>query len=411
MSKRSSVPGGGRAAACLVYSTGRGQAVLRLQPAVLISSVFAVGAILAWAIILTGYIFFKDDVLHDLVRRHAQTVGSYEDRLAELRLKLDVTLSRQFVNQQTVEHAIATLAERQDGLESRQGRLHALLGRAEEAGFDAALQMPEERPRRSPWTVSLPGVTFFTMDSAVAAPAEPDAAGALGGLAETPVIRRAKRLDARLSQLLDLQSDALEVLATGAESRIAEMRGVFERIRITPPAVAQAAVGGPMIPLDAVDQGESFDFQVARVEDLLNRMERLRDRLDGLPIRSPLPDAPVTSGFGPRMDPFLGRRALHSGIDFAADGGTPVLATGRGVVLRAGWAGGYGKLVEIEHDDALVSRFGHLSRVAVQSGQSVEPGDVIGYVGSTGRSTGPHLHYETRLAGGAVDPMRFLVEE
>lgn len=406
---RSTIPGGGRAAACLVYDTGRGQAVLRLQPVVLISSVVAIGAILAWAVVLTGYIFFKDDVLHDLVRRHAQTVGSYEDRLAELRLKLDATLSRQFVNQQTVEQAIATLAERQEGLESRQGRLHALLGRATEAGFEAAPPTPVERPRRPAWTASLPGVTFFP--GTVAGPSEPDAADPLDGLAETPVIRRAKHLDARLSQLLQQQSEALKAIETGAERRIAEMRDVFGRIRIAPPAAGKGGLGGPMIPIDAVEEGDSFDQQLAHVEDLLNRVERLRDRLDGLPIRSPVPQAPVTSGFGPRMDPFLGRRALHSGIDFAAEGGTPVLATGRGVVLRAGWAGGYGKLVEIEHDDALVSRFGHLSRIAVQSGQSVQPGDVIGYVGSTGRSTGPHLHYETRLAGGAVDPMRFLVEE
>ena len=406
---RSTIPGGGRAAACLVYDTGRGQAVLRLQPVILISSVVAIGAILAWAVVLTGYIFFKDDVLHDLVRRHARTVGAYEDRLAELRLKLDATLSRQFVNQHTVEQAIATLAERQEGLESRQGRLHALLGRATQAGFEVAPRMPIERPRRPAWTASLPGVTFFT--GTVAGPSEPDTADPLDGLAETPVIRRAKDLDARLSQLLQQQSEALKVIETGAESRIAEMRNVFGRIRIAPPAAGKGGLGGPMIPIDAVEEGDGFDKQAAHVEDLLNRVERLRDRLDGLPIRSPVPQAPVTSGFGPRMDPFLGRRALHSGIDFAADGGTPVLATGRGVVLRAGWAGGYGKLVEIEHDDALVSRFGHLSRIAVQSGQSVEPGDVIGYVGSTGRSTGPHLHYETRLAGGAVDPMRFLVEE
>ncbi|MEM9207433.1 MAG: M23 family metallopeptidase, partial [Pseudomonadota bacterium] len=106
--------------------------------------------------------------------------------------------------------------------------------------------------------------------------------------------------------------------------------------------------------------------------------------------------------------PFVRRRAFHSGLDFATPTGTRILATGSGRVARAGWMGGYGRMVEINHGNGLSTRYAHLSRISVKSGQRVTAGDVIGRAGSTGRSTGPHLHYETRIDGKAVDPMRFL---
>lgn len=125
-----------------------------------------------------------------------------------------------------------------------------------------------------------------------------------------------------------------------------------------------------------------------------------------LPAGMPLAARSLTSGFGMRSHPLLGGRRWHSGIDLAAPTGTPIAATGDGIVGLADWAGGYGLLVSIEHGGGLQTRYGHLSQLAVQRGQSVRRGDVIGYVGSTGRSTGPHLHYEMRINGAAIDPRR-----
>jgi murein DD-endopeptidase MepM/ murein hydrolase activator NlpD len=113
----------------------------------------------------------------------------------------------------------------------------------------------------------------------------------------------------------------------------------------------------------------------------------------------------ITSGFGYRTHPILGYRRFHRGLDIGAGHGTPILATLDGVVARAGWGGGYGNVVELRHTGGLATRFGHMSRISVASGQQVRQGEVIGYVGSTGLSTGPHLHYEILRNGQLVDPV------
>jgi murein DD-endopeptidase MepM/ murein hydrolase activator NlpD len=128
-----------------------------------------------------------------------------------------------------------------------------------------------------------------------------------------------------------------------------------------------------------------------------------------VPYRKPvIGEVEFTSGFGVRSDPFLGRPAMHTGLDFRASTGDPVRVTANGKVVNAGWAGGYGRMVEVDHGNGLSTRYGHLSEINVKVGEYVKIGQVIGAVGSTGRSTGPHLHYETRIDGEAVDPQKFL---
>ena len=113
----------------------------------------------------------------------------------------------------------------------------------------------------------------------------------------------------------------------------------------------------------------------------------------------------LTSRFGTRRHPVTGGLRHHAGIDIAAPHGSPVQSTGTGIVRRAGWAGGYGLLIVIDHGNGTETRYAHLSGVAVAPGQQVGKGNTIGYVGSTGRSTGPHLHYEIRESGRARDPL------
>ncbi len=113
----------------------------------------------------------------------------------------------------------------------------------------------------------------------------------------------------------------------------------------------------------------------------------------------------VTSGFGERFHPILGYERFHAGLDLAAAAGTPIVAAADGKVLRAGWTGGYGQAVEIVHSGGIETRYGHMSRIAAYSGEVVHRGDVIGYVGSTGLSTGPHLHFEVMKNGRPVNPM------
>jgi len=127
-----------------------------------------------------------------------------------------------------------------------------------------------------------------------------------------------------------------------------------------------------------------------------------------VPSSRPVQTATYTSGYGVRSDPFRGAAAMHAGIDLAAPVGTPIYATADGIVQRAEWSGGYGNLVEIDHGKGLQTRFGHLSRLLVHPGERVVRGQEIGMMGSTGRSTGSHLHYEVRIDGHAVNPVPFL---
>lgn len=127
-----------------------------------------------------------------------------------------------------------------------------------------------------------------------------------------------------------------------------------------------------------------------------------------VPSAEPVKGSTFTSGFGTRTDPFRGRAARHAGIDLAGPIGTPIYATGDATVGRSQWVNGYGNLIELEHGRSIQTRYGHLTRSAVRAGQRVKRGQLIGYMGSTGRSTGSHLHYEVRVAGKAVNPIPYM---
>ena len=162
-------------------------------------------------------------------------------------------------------------------------------------------------------------------------------------------------------------------------------------------------------------QDESMLQGDARYQQLFARWEAMEERGQvsasiSVPSIMPLQDARLTSGFGMRTHPVLGGRRSHKGIDLAAPTGTPIYATADGIVDRAERFSSYGLFIAIEHGAELETRYAHMSRLAVSAGQRVKKGDLIGYVGSTGRSTGPHLHYEVRISGVAVNPIPFMVE-
>jgi murein DD-endopeptidase MepM/ murein hydrolase activator NlpD len=127
-----------------------------------------------------------------------------------------------------------------------------------------------------------------------------------------------------------------------------------------------------------------------------------------IPSRTPLDGLTMTSNFGMRVHPVLGGMRAHKGIDLSAPVGTPIHATADGVVGKAAWFGGYGLYVQLEHGNDLETRYGHMSRLNVAEGQHIHKGDIVGYVGTTGRSTGPHLHYEVRVSGVAVNPLPYM---
>ena len=196
---------------------------------------------------------------------------------------------------------------------------------------------------------------------------------------------------------------------TAAERLYLGLSASGQRIEADLVEAASAATGGPFVPVRLTPGNESFERALMRVNFARADAERLNGALNTVPIRKPVAgDIDESSPFGIRVDPFVHEAAMHPGIDFRGDLGEPIHVTAAGTVTVAGWSGGYGKMVEVDHGHGLVTRYGHLSEIDVSVGQAVRSGQVVGKLGSTGRSTGPHLHYETRVDGEAVDPQKFL---
>lgn len=170
--------------------------------------------------------------------------------------------------------------------------------------------------------------------------------------------------------------------------------------------------GGPLTPISFSTKGEMPAYGTDRANRLLDQMDRLnlyRIAAEAAPFAIPVKAGyRFTSGFGYRRDPKTGGRRLHKGVDFAGPVGTPLYATADGVVTHAGWSSGYGRLVKIQHQFGIETRYAHMSRLSVKVGQRVSRGERIGDMGASGRVTGPHLHYEVRVGGKAVNPMIYI---
>ena len=174
------------------------------------------------------------------------------------------------------------------------------------------------------------------------------------------------------------------------------------------PAIAaeapQGGVGGPFEAVQPLRSAPNFKQLFSSWKSL----ERPAAATVAIPSTQPVKGTALTSGYGVRSDPFRGRAAMHAGIDLAAPIGTPIYATADATVGRSEWAGGYGNLIELNHGRGIQTRYGHLTRSTVQAGQAIKRGQLIGFMGSTGRSTGSHLHYEVRIDGKAVNPVPFM---
>jgi murein DD-endopeptidase MepM/ murein hydrolase activator NlpD len=355
----------------------------------------------AWSITTATYFAFRDDVLTRLVSREAQMQFGYEDRIADLRAQIDRLSSRQLLDQEQYEQKLDQVSRRQATLESRA----ATLGALSDPSTTGAI-----RPRPPP------------SGAPRAAPLKPAPLGDAGKAARDTSLDGARlnidtvltNVEASLDRIEARHRAYLKSMEDGYRTKAQRMRGVLADLGIDTRKIAAApksdsGTGGPFVaalpPFNAV----SFDRQVTSVKIARAEMEQLTRSLTGVPVHRPmLGDGEVMSGFGVRIDPFLSRPAMHTGIDLRAEVGDPVQATAGGTVTVAGWSGGYGKMVEIDHGNGFATRYGHLSEIEVKVGQQVKPGQSVGRVGTTGRSTGPHLHYETRIDGEAVDPQKFL---
>ncbi|WP_231022289.1 M23 family metallopeptidase [Sphingomonas sp. IC-11] len=172
----------------------------------------------------------------------------------------------------------------------------------------------------------------------------------------------------------------------------------------------QAAMGGPLIPAASAEATADLnaDAQFRSLFMTWKKLDTLEQGVISIPSVQPVQHLTFTSNFGVRSDPFRGTAAMHAGVDIPGPTGTPIYATADGVVNHAGRQGGYGNMIEINHGKGITTRYGHLSKIIISDNARVRRGQIIGLMGSTGRSTGPHLHYEVRIDGAAVNPVPFL---
>jgi murein DD-endopeptidase MepM/ murein hydrolase activator NlpD len=380
----------------------------------------AVGSVIVlglWSAATATYFAFRDDVLTRLISRQAEMQYAYEDRISELRAKVDRTTSRQLLDQEQFDQKLDQIMRRQTALESRAtapGSLPDITGsiRAPVRGAaDATPGTPKPSPISDTVIFVAPPDREARLESRtpISPTPAPSQFAKVQGLDSV-----VGRLQSSLDQVERRQMAALNVIEESVDTRVRRMRGVFtdlglEMAQQQPAAPHGGGVGGPFVPVKLTAESGAFERQFNRINLARSQMDLLGRKLSLVPYRKPVVgEVEFTSGFGVRTDPFLGRPAMHTGLDVRAALGDPVRVTANGKVVSAGWSGGYGRMVEVEHGNGLSTRYGHLSEIDVKIGDQVKIGQVIGLVGSTGRSTGPHLHYETRIDGEAVDPQKFL---
>jgi murein DD-endopeptidase MepM/ murein hydrolase activator NlpD len=390
---------------------------------------------LAWLTLSTAcsggagwYILSRDDLAARLIARETSRQYAYEDRISALRADIDRYASRALLDQDGVESRVDELASRQAELESRQSLVTALTDTLQSNGLMPAAKLPLRSQVIKPGEpIRASGVTSFAPilpGKPMPAPETPSLRGADGGgwqSGETPAEPPAKRVDAALTKLdgamaqtsnaqLSTLKEMDETLAAAQKRlRSALSETGLDADRLAAPVASAGGMGGPFVPVKLDPSESPFAATLNAIQPRMAAVMRLRGVIEQLPLARPMAgDHDFTSNYGYRTDPFTRGLAMHTGVDFRAEAGSSIMATAPGKVVVAEYNGGYGNMVEVEHANGLSTRYAHMSAISVTTGQMVKAGTVVGRVGTTGRSTGPHLHYETRINDEPVDPTRFL---
>jgi murein DD-endopeptidase MepM/ murein hydrolase activator NlpD len=362
----------------------------------------AIGYLLA-----TSYLVFRDDLIDATTARQARLQQAYEDRISALRAQVDRITSRQMLDQQLMETKVGELLERQSQLTQRHGRLGPILDRVEKvpAALPAAAPLPPDKPdvRAELGSTS----QKLALAGAAATPFSFWATRNSAAPGETSADRADKLFVAINQSLRTIESEQLSRINTLAEDAYQTADAISNVLEDAGLKVdgGSTGTGGPLV---AIDNPALFDTKVKELDEALDLLDKMKSEVRRLPIANPSPGHSISSTFGVRKDPILGTPAMHSGMDFRAPMGSDARVTAAGTVISAGWNGGYGRMVEVRHEGGFTTRYGHLSKILVKEGQELSAGDTIGKVGSSGRSTGPHLHYEVRRNGDALNPVRLL---
>lgn len=397
---------------------------IRLRPGTQFLAFAGSAGIIAWTIIATA-ILLMDSIGSGNFREQAKRDQSiYELRLNELSQERDTRAEEALAAQERFNTALTQISSMQSELLSSETRRREM-----ETGIEVIqLTLRRTMKERDSARYEVTALRDSQDDGTAFAGRDSNADGTLNlltsALSETAAERDQVVADARDAltkademafeiRLMEEKNDQIfrqleEAMTVSVEplDKMFVAAGLNTKTLIDQVRRGYSGQGGPLMPLTFSTKGEEPSEDTLRANRILNQMDRLnlyRIAATAAPFSSPLKDAfRFTSGFGRRW----GR--MHSGTDFAAGHGTPIYSTANGVVVHAGWLAGYGRLIKIQHEFGIETRYAHLAKIRVKVGQRVSRGQRIGDMGNSGRSTGTHLHYEVRVGGKAVNPMIFI---
>ncbi|WP_428526140.1 peptidoglycan DD-metalloendopeptidase family protein [Roseibium sp.] len=390
---------------------------------------------IAATLIVTGAISYqvmRSGMVAEVNAERTEVALQYQDRIARLRAEIERLNSRQLVDRESVEIQVMDVLRRQQDLNQRHTIVADLMARAESVGIylNTGKPVPAQKPAIDEGRIAAaPKGDRTAMGGENEVISEPvkalglrdasrkpfDPLSVLQGTeapTDEPLKKKTEKraaldaLKADISEMGTESTAAVDAITVATESRIEDILGITKPLvpNLNKAVRRSSSLGGPFEPLSQT----SFADRLHRANTALDTLKRVKFAALRLPLKRPVRTGTLSSGYGPRMDPFLNRLAMHSGLDFKAPYGARVYSAAPGTVIFAGWKGGYGKMVEIRHANGLVTRYAHLSKIRTSDGNHVVAGDVIGNIGSTGRSTGPHLHYEVRQNDRPTNPATFL---
>ncbi|MEW9918567.1 DUF5930 domain-containing protein [Marimonas sp. MJW-29] len=403
---------------------------IRLRPGTQILAFTGSALVVAWAIVATAIILMDSIGSGNFREQAKRDQRTYQARLNDLSAQRDQRAEEALAAQERFNAALAQISVMQSELLQSETRRREL-----ETGIDVVQNTlrstMKEREQARQRLAALEGEIEngsggLAQTAANSAPID-FLAEALERTAEErdkvvadaqDALLEADRLSHEIALMRDQNDAIFRQLEEAMTVSVAPLDKMFRSAGMPTDRILEtvrrgySGQGGPLTPLSFSTRGEELSPDTLRANRLLNQMDRLnlyRIAAEKAPFANPVKSAfRFTSQFGYRRDPKTGGRRMHSGVDFAAGLGTPLYATADGVVTHAGWQSGYGRLVKIQHEFGIETRYAHLSKLRVKVGQRVSRGQRIGDMGASGRVTGVHLHYEVRVGGRAVNPMIYI---